>query len=60
MDVDPIELQTFLKGVDYPADREELAATAEGNGAPQEVVNALREAHKESFDGPAAVEREIF
>ena len=59
MDVNPIELQKHLKGVDYPASRDELVSTAESNGAPSEVVDALRNASKDSFDGPSAVQQAV-
>jgi len=36
------EVQKALKGVDYPADSEELASHAERNGADRELVEALR------------------
>ena len=42
MDVNPIELQRYLKGVDYPTSAGTLASTAEGNGAPKEIVDELR------------------
>ena len=56
MDVNPIELQKHLKGVDYPASREDLVSAAESNGAPDELVRALRSAKQDSFDGPTAVQ----
>jgi hypothetical protein len=59
MDVNPIELQKHLKGVDYPATRDELVSTAESNGAPAEIVEALRNADKDSFDGPSAVQQAV-
>ena len=59
MDVNPIELQKHLKGVDYPASRDDLVGAAESNGAPQDVVDALRNADKDSFDGPTAVEQAL-
>ena len=46
------EVQKALKGVDYPATKEELASHAEGNGADRELVDALRGMNKDSFDGP--------
>ncbi len=49
------EVQKALKGVDYPASKEELASHAEGNGAGRELVEALRNMGKDSFDGPNAV-----
>ena len=59
MDVNPIELQKHLKGVDYPANRDELVQTAESNGAPQDVIEALRSTNKDSFDGPTAVQQAL-
>jgi hypothetical protein len=56
MDVNPIELQKHLKGVDYPASKDDLIAAAESNGAPDEVVEALRSAGKDRYDGPTAVQ----
>ncbi len=53
--VNPIETQKYLKGVDYPADRQALVEAAKGNGAPDEVVEALAAMQKDSFDGPNAV-----
>jgi hypothetical protein len=48
-------VQKALKGADYPASREELADLAESNGADDEVIDALREADAEDFDGPDQV-----
>ncbi len=49
------EVQKALKGVDYPASKDELASHAEGNGADRDLVEALRGMNKGSFDGPNAV-----
>ena len=53
------EVQKSLKGVDYPASKDDLATTAERNGADRELVEALRNMGKGSFDGPAAVMKEL-
>src|SRR5215207_155691 len=53
------EVQKALKGVDYPATKEELASHAEGNGADRELVDALGSMNKDSFDGPNAVMKEL-
>ena len=52
MDINPIEVQTHLKGIDYPAGKDEVIATAESNDAPQEIVEALQQMDGEQFDGP--------
>jgi hypothetical protein len=53
------DVQKALKGVDYPASKDELASHAEGNGADRELVEALRGMSKSSFDGPNAVMKEL-
>lgn len=53
------DVQKALKGVDYPATREELASHAERNGADRELVEALRGMSKETFDGPNAVMQQL-
>ena len=53
------EVQKALKGVDYPASRDELASHAEGNGADRDLVEALRGMRKSSFDGPNVVMKEL-
>ena len=56
MDINPIEVQKHLSGVDYPATKEELVAAASDNGAPAEIIEALESMDKEEFDGPSAVQ----
>jgi hypothetical protein len=53
------EVQKALKGVDYPASRDQLADQAERNGADRELVDTLRNMGKDSFDGPNAVMKEL-
>jgi hypothetical protein len=59
MDVDPIELQKHLKGADYPAGKDDLVALAESNDAPADVVEALRDADADEFEGPDEVQAAI-
>jgi Protein of unknown function (DUF2795) len=56
MDVDPIEVQKHLSGIDYPAGKDEVIATAESNGAPQEIIEALQQMDETEFDGPDDVQ----
>jgi hypothetical protein len=56
----PTDIQRHLKGVDYPADREELLDAASSEGAPPEVLEALESLPEdEEFDGPDQVMEEI-
>jgi hypothetical protein len=59
MDVNPIELQKHLKGISYPASKDEVVATAEGNGAPQDILEALRGAGPDEFSGPDQVQKAL-
>lgn len=36
--LDVATLQQYLPGVRFPAEKEQVASTTEGNGAPQELV----------------------
>jgi hypothetical protein len=49
------EFQHYIYGIDYPAGKEEVAATAEDNGAPQNLVRKIREAERDRFDNPQQV-----
>jgi hypothetical protein len=52
---DVSNVQYYLRGVDFPAEKEEVASTAESNGAPQDMVAQIRGADTERFDGPEEV-----
>ncbi len=53
--LDVSTLQHYLKGTNFPAQKEEVASTAEGNGAPQDMVTQIRNANTERFDSPEDV-----
>ncbi|MEN6451001.1 MAG: DUF2795 domain-containing protein [Thermoguttaceae bacterium] len=51
----PIELQEYLHGVRYPADKDALRSAAEDSGAPKEVIEMIDRLPGDEFDGPPAV-----
>ena len=55
----PIQIQKFLGGVDYPADRETLLSRAKASGADESVVKALESLPEREYDGPTAVSSAI-
>ncbi|HLZ38188.1 MAG TPA: DUF2795 domain-containing protein [Mycobacteriales bacterium] len=55
MAVNPVQLQKFLGGVDYPARRDDLVAHAERKGADEPVLETLRRIEDREYDGPNAV-----
>jgi hypothetical protein len=51
----PIQMQKYLSGVDYPCDRDGLVDHARSNGAEEDVLNRLQEMPDRQYDGPNAV-----
>jgi len=41
VDFDPDDAKQYLEGIEYPASKEEVISAAEGNGAPESVVEAI-------------------
>ena len=49
-DLNLSELQQYLGATNFPADKQEVASNAESNGAPQAVVDRIRNSSIERFD----------
>ena len=43
-------LQHYVKGTNFPAQKEEVASSAESNGAPQDLVTQISNANSERFN----------
>jgi hypothetical protein len=54
-DLNLSELQQYLGGINFPADKQEVAFSAESNGAPQAVVAQITNAATERFESPEEV-----
>ena len=59
VDFDPDDARQYLEAVDYPASKEDLASAAEGNGAPEELLESLRTLGRPDFSGPDEVVAEL-
>jgi len=55
----PIQVQKYLGGIDYPASKDDIVSKAESAGADKEVLDALRGIADREYDGPTAVSQEI-
>lgn len=55
----PIELQKYLFGVDYPARRDDLVRAAERNGADKDTLETVRSLPDRTYEGPSGVSKEI-
>ncbi|OIH99835.1 MULTISPECIES: DUF2795 domain-containing protein [unclassified Curtobacterium] len=51
----PIQVQKYLSGIDYPASKDDIVSTAEQENAPDDVLEALRGIPDREYDGPTAV-----
>ncbi len=52
-----IDVQKALKGASYPADKASLLDTAKGNGADDEVLDALERLPEQEYGSPAEVSK---
>ncbi|MFB0836844.1 DUF2795 domain-containing protein [Arthrobacter sp. E44] len=55
----PIQIQKFLGGIDYPAKREDLLSRAKEAGADDNVMKALEALPDREYDSPTAVSSAI-
>lgn len=57
--VNPIQVQKFLKGIDYPASKDDVLATAKREGADENVMKMLEQLPDQRFQSPTAVSEAI-
>jgi putative membrane protein len=57
--VNPVQVQKFLKGVDYPASKQDLIDNAKNLGADENVCSSLEKLPDEDFQTPAEVSQAI-
>lgn len=57
--INPIQLQKYLVGVDYPASKEDLVKQAKAHGADDNAVQMLQHLPDQSFQTPADVSQAV-
>ncbi len=57
--INPIEVQKALKGVDYPAKKEDIIRNAKEQGADEEIIAALEKLPDGEFEKPTDVNQAI-
>ncbi|MBD2383956.1 DUF2795 domain-containing protein [Cylindrospermum sp. FACHB-282] len=56
----PVEIQKHLKGVDYPADKEELINHARKQGADKEIISLLEQLPEdEEYESPTELNKAL-
>jgi len=57
--VNPIQVQKYLKGIDYPVSKGDLLKKAAQNGADENVRSTLDQLPDKTFDGTTDVTKAI-
>lgn len=57
--VNPIQIQKFLGGMDYPAHKDEVVEYARSKGADENIMQTLEQLPEEDFEAPAGVSKAI-
>lgn len=55
----PIQIQKHLKGVDYPASKQDLIKHAQQQGADENIRSVLEQLPDEEFETPTDVSKAI-
>ena len=56
--VSPIDIQKALKGMDYPATKDQILEHAKGSD--KEVLEALQKIDDREYEGPSGVSAAVF
>jgi hypothetical protein len=57
--VNPIQVQKFLGGMNYPAKKDEIVDHAKSKGADENIMDTLKQLPDEDFETPADVSKAI-
>jgi hypothetical protein len=57
--VNPIQVQKFLGGMDYPASKDEIVDHAKSKGADENVMDVLEQLPDDEYQTPADVSKAI-
>ncbi|WP_378148058.1 DUF2795 domain-containing protein [Cnuibacter sp. UC19_7] len=55
----PIQIQKFLGGIDYPASKDDIVQRAKDSGADDAVLDALNAIPGKEYDAPTAVSEAV-
>jgi uncharacterized protein DUF2795 len=55
----PVEVEKSLKGIDFPAKKQDLLKHAQQNGADQEVLETIKDLPREDYHTAADVTKAI-
>lgn len=56
----PTQIQKFLGGMNYPADKKEVIEHARGKNAPEDIMKMLQELADRKYEGPTGIIDELY
>lgn len=57
--INPVQVQQYLGGVNYPASREDLVSYAKQQGADNNILQTIQNLPYDNFDTPADVSEAV-
>lgn len=57
--INPIQLEKYLKGINYPVSKADLLKQAEKNGADEQARSTLEQLPDKTFDAPTDVSKAV-
>ena len=57
--VNPVQVQKFLKGVDYPCSKDDIVKKAQEEGADENVLKTLQSMPMDKFNSPNDIAQAI-
>ncbi len=57
--INPIQLEKFLKGVNYPISKDDLVKYAKQHGADENASAMLEKLPERTYDGPTGVSKAV-
>jgi hypothetical protein len=57
--ISPIEVERYLKGINFPANKKNLIDRAKINQAPQEIVRLLKQVTDKNYTSPVEITKEM-
>lgn len=55
----PIEIQKYLKGTNYPASKQDLVSHAKEQGADDDTISVLEKLSEDQYETPADVSKAV-
>jgi len=55
----PVAIERYIKGIGFPANKEDLIQQAQENGAPEDVMDVLNRFDEHEYNSPIDISKEV-